>query len=226
MIARRTLLGASIAAAGVGLYGTPVAAHGQDETPPDPRQALIRLRHGNQRWVDGTLLSRDPAADRRRRVAGAQHPFAVVFSCIDSRVPPEYLFDQDLGDLFVVRTGAQSLDPLVAGSIEYGPAHGVPLVFVLGHTSCGAIRATVESIEDGVQFPGHLMVLVNALRPAYEVAQRSFDDSWTRTQRIDATVDAQVELTVAQLRTFIKGGLTEVAGGRYNLRSGVVTRVV
>jgi carbonic anhydrase len=225
MVARRKLLGASLAAAGTGFITVPAAAHEQADNPPEPRQALNRLISGNKRWVRGEPLHRDPAADRRRRVAGGQHPFAVVFSCIDSRVPPEYVFDSDLGDLFVVRTAGQALDQLVTGSLEYGPAHGTPLVFVLGHTSCGAIRATIESIEDGADPPGHLDRVVAAITPAYRLARNSFRPDMSRAERIDATAVAQVRLTVNTLQAdplIVTSGAT-VTGGRYDLRSGAVT---
>jgi carbonic anhydrase len=180
---------------------------------------------GNNRWVRGELLHRDPAADRRRRVAGGQHPFAVVFSCIDSRVPPEYVFDSDLGDLFVVRTAGQALDQLVTGSVEYGPAHGTPLVFVLGHTACGAVRATIESIEDGADPPGHLNRVVAAITPAYRLARNSFRPGMTREERVDATVVAQVRLTVTSLLAdpLITTSGAMVTGGRYSLQTGAVT---
>jgi carbonic anhydrase len=224
MVARRKLLGASLAAAGTGLIPFPAAAYELDN-PPEPRLALTRLMSGNKRWVSGKLLHRDPVADRRRRVAGGQHPFAVVFSCIDSRVPPEYVFDSDLGDLFVVRTAGQTLDPLVTGSVEYGPTHGTPLVFVLGHTACGAVKATIESIEDGVDPPGHLDAVVAAIEPAYRLAQASFRPGMPREERIDATVVAQVWLAVTALRAdpLIGQSGVMVAGGRYSLTTGVVT---
>jgi carbonic anhydrase len=223
MVARRQLLGASMAAAGTGFIGFPAAAHELD-IPPEPRLALNRLMSGNTRWVRGEPLHRDPAADRRRRVAGGQHPFAVVFSCIDSRVPPEHVFDQDLGDLFVVRTAGQALDPLITGCVEYGPAHGTPLVFVLGHTGCGAVRATIECLEDGVHPPGHLDRVVAALQPAYQMAKTSFGQRLSRDERIDATVAAQVRLTVTALRAdpLIAESGAMVTGGRYSLTTGVV----
>ncbi|HEX6685799.1 MAG TPA: carbonic anhydrase [Candidatus Limnocylindrales bacterium] len=229
MTDRRRLLSAALAAAGAGL-GLPGAAQAaaSGHRPHRPDEALAALMEGNRRWVTGRLTARDPVQDRRRRVADGQHPSAVVFSCIDSRVPPEYVFDQDLGDIFVVRTAAQALDPLVGGAVEYGPVHGTPLVMVLGHTRCGAITATVESIEDGVTLPGHLADVVRALTPAYRAAKRRFRPDWNRARRVEATVLAQVHLTVGQLRDdpvlrpLIGKGKLAVVGGIYSLDTGAV----
>jgi len=242
---RRSLLSATLAAAGAGiglLPAAPAAARPQKNTQArnqvqaqtgsaTPQAALEELWSGNRRWVSGDLKPRDPAELRRARVAGGQHPFAVVFSCIDSRVPPEIVFDQDLGGLFVVRTAGVALDPLVAGTVEYGPAHGTPLVMVLGHSRCGAIQATVESIEDGVTLPGNLPEVAEALSPAYHRARRDFPPGSTRQQRIEATVRAQVELTVHRLRQdpvlrpLIEQGSAAVTGGIYSLDTAAVTQI-
>lgn len=226
-LARRSLLGASVAAVGSGFVLPGCDAHAGAATPPDTAnltaaQALTRLRKGNRRWVTGELAERDPAAVRRALVAGGQNPFAAVFTCIDSRVPPECIYDQDLGDLFVVRTAGEVLDPLVGGSLEYGPAHGTPLVVVLGHSSCGAVKATVESIEDGVSLPGHLTAVVAALRPAYLYAKPGFRPGWDRARRVEAIALAQVDLTVARLRADPVLARAKVVGGFYDLVTGAV----
>ncbi len=224
MVARRKLLGASFTAAATSLIAVPAAGYEQDN-PPEPREALARLMSGNRRWVSGSLLTRDPAAERRRRVAGAQHPYAVVFSCIDSRVPPEYVFDADLGELFVVRTAAQCLDPLVTGCLEYGPAHGTGLIFVLGHTSCGAVRATVEAIEDGVRPPGNIGRIVSEIRPAYRIVKAQAPPDLPRDELIDAVVTQHTRLAIAELRAdpLIAASAALVEGGRYSLATGEVT---
>jgi carbonic anhydrase len=229
MIDRRKLLGASIAAAGAGVLGlpSPASAMQHDDDELTPHQSLARLMAGNLRWVHDRMLDRRPTSWRRRQVAEAQHPAAVVFSCIDSRVPPEYVFDQDLGEIFVVRTAAHAIDPMVLGCIEYGPAHGVPLVFVMGHTRCGAIQATVEAIEDGAHHPGHLPAVIAALTPAYHRAAPTFQPHWTREQRVNAVVTAQTELATQTLRAdpVITGNGTLVVGGRYSLDTGRVSLI-
>jgi carbonic anhydrase len=133
-----------------------------------PAEAWARLEAGNQRWAGGYPAHPGQDAARREQVAAGQHSFAAVVSCIDSRVPPETVFDQGVGDLFAVRTGGQTVDDLVLASIEYGPLeNGTPLVVVLGHQRCGAISAAVHALRSGAQLPGHLDAIVGNLRPAY-----------------------------------------------------------
>ncbi|HET9078931.1 MAG TPA: carbonic anhydrase [Trebonia sp.] len=113
-----------------------------------PGQAWARLEAGNRHWADGRLEHPNQDAGRRSEVAQRQDPFAVIVSCIDSRVPPETVFDQGVGDLFAVRTGAQAIDGLVTASIEYGPLeNGTPLIVVMGHERCGAVTAAVHAIQ-------------------------------------------------------------------------------
>src|SRR6266481_5599345 len=140
-----------------------------------PQGCWNLLERGNANWwVTGRhLLHPNQTPERRHAVAEHQSPFAVVLSCIDSRVPPEIVFDRGVGDLFVIRTGAQALDDLVVfGSVEFGPnGYGsARLIFVLGHQGCGAITAAIKSIESGVPAPGHIQAVVDALHPAYDVA--------------------------------------------------------
>ncbi len=150
-------------------------------------------------------------------------PFAVVFSCIDSRVPPEIVFDRGLGDLFATRTGAQTADAVALGSVEFGPDEtGTPLIFVLGHEACGAVTAAIESIRTNTPAPGHVQAVVDALRPAYDIAVGQSGDM------VDNMVRAQTKLTVAQrknepgLAEKIKAGRLMIVGGRYSLTTGRV----
>ncbi|HXP18114.1 MAG TPA: carbonic anhydrase [Streptosporangiaceae bacterium] len=192
----------------------------------DPREALKVLMEGNQRWVRGELEHPHQSVERRLEVAGHQDPFAVVFSCIDSRVPPEIVFDRGIGDLFVNRTGAQALDELVVlGSIEFGPNgyESARLIFVLGHEGCGAITAAIAAIESGIPAPGHIQAVVDALKPAYEAAVEM-----PGPDLVEKMVRAQVRLTVDRLKAdpliaeLIKDHGLLVVGGRYGLETGVV----
>ena len=133
-------------------------------------QALRRLIEGNARFahdLDNTT-ERDPS--RRPALASGQHPFAIILSCADSRVPPELLFDQELGDLFVVRLAGNTADDAALGSIEYAVDHlGSKLIMVMGHTKCGAVKAAVETNAAGKQpseLPGHLPAVVSSIMPA------------------------------------------------------------
>lgn len=193
------------------------------QIPPD--EALRLLMEGNERWVTGKLEHPHQSVERRLEVASHQDPFAVVFSCIDSRVPPEIVFDRGVGDLFVIRTGAQALDDLVVlGSVEFGPNgyRSARLIVVLGHQGCGAITAAIQSIQSGIPAPGHIQAVVDALRPAYDVAVSQPGDL------VENMVRAQVVLTVQRLQTdpliaeLMRNEGLRVVGGRYDLTSGRV----
>src|SRR5260370_1944302 len=137
----------------------------------DPHEVLALLLEGNQRWVRGERERPRQTVQRRKEVASHQDPFAVVFSCIDSRVPPEIVFDCGIGDLFVIRTGGEALDDLVVlGSPEFGPSgySSTRLIVVLGHERCGAVIAAIKSIQSGIRAPGHIAAVDDACRPADE----------------------------------------------------------
>jgi carbonic anhydrase len=178
---------------------------------------------GNRRWVRERARHPNQSLRRRRQLATRQEPFAVVFSCIDSRVPPEIVFDRGLGDLFVTRTGAQTVDDVALGSVEFGPDElGTGLIFVLGHQACGAVQAAIPAIKANQRAPGHIQAVVDALRPAYDVASRRPGDP------VDNMVRAQTILTVAQLKADaglaerIHAGKLMIVGGRYSLDTGRV----
>ncbi|MEY9887652.1 carbonic anhydrase [Catenulispora sp. MAP5-51] len=196
-------------------------------TPLSARSALKRLMAGNCRFVKGEMIHPHQCPERRLDVATHQEPFAQVFSCIDSRVPPEVVFDQGLGDLFVIRTGAQTLDELVQGSVEFGPLeYGTPLVVVMGHQRCGAVVAAVESLEHGKDLGPYLNRIVSALKPAYDAAKAS---SVPKHKLVDATTRWQTTLTVRALEAdprlapLISAGRLAVQGAYHSLDSGRVT---
>jgi carbonic anhydrase len=205
-------------AGGASLLGSPIAADAAEQEPGDGHEALRLLMAGNHRWARGRVRHPNQSGVRRREVARAQAPFAVVFSCIDSRVPPELVFDRGLGDLFVVRTGAQAVDDVALGSVEYGPAAaGTPLVFVLGHERCGAVHAAIDAIEHhGGEAPGHIGAIARALEPAYRDAKDRPGDLEENMIR------AQTALTVVRLRESSLLRDTLVVGGRYDLDTGWV----
>ncbi|MEU9315145.1 carbonic anhydrase [Streptomyces sp. NPDC048295] len=228
---RRTLLAGGFAVASAALAGctatsaTPMAAGTSPEArPATPAEALARLVEGNKRWVSGDLRHPDRDPDRREFVAQKQEPFGSVLSCIDSRVPPELLFDTGLGDLYVMRTGGEAVGPVVTGSVEYGPmTSGTPLVVVLGHQRCGAVAAAYKSIRDGKPLPGNLEAIARALQPAYERAVRQGG-----ADPVETMARAQVELTAAGLRSnqdlapLVGKGTLAVVGAYYLLDTGKV----
>ena len=127
------------------------------------QQALELLKAGNARFVSGALTPKDDYTELREQLSAGQHPFAVVLCCSDSRVAPEIIFDQKLGDLFVIRNAGNVVDDDVLGSIEYAVEHlGTPLVVVLGHSCCGAVTATCQ----GGDLPGHIVDITQRIRPA------------------------------------------------------------
>ncbi|HUV35805.1 MAG TPA: carbonic anhydrase, partial [Patescibacteria group bacterium] len=134
----------------------------------DGDEAFEALMAGNGRYVAGAPVHPRQTAARRAETAGGQHPFAVVITCADSRVPPEILFDQGIGDLFVIRVAGNITGNAVVGSVEYAAEHlGVPLVVVLGHTHCGAVNAAI--VGDGT--PGRIAHIVGRIAPAVDRAR-------------------------------------------------------
>ncbi|WP_052442432.1 carbonic anhydrase [Streptacidiphilus neutrinimicus] len=198
-------------------------ADAADGRPLTPDRVLRILEDGNRRWVTGRLRHPNQTVARREEVAAGQHPLATVFSCIDSRVPPEIVFDRGVGDLFVVRTAAQTNDGLVQGAVEYGVEESLtPLLVVMGHQRCGAVTFAVETLNAGEEAPAHLKDVLDALRPAYEAAKGLPGD------QVDNTVRAQIRLTVRQLEhdpilePFERTGRAHVVGAYYSLDTGAV----
>ena len=193
--------------------------------PITPDDALELLVAGNARWVSDQITHPHQSAERRVALGEAQHPYATIFSCIDSRLPPEVVFDQGLGDLAVIRTGAQVLDDgVVLGSIEFSPDHlGTPLILIMGHQRCGAVNAAIHTIQSGGTAPGHIQAIVEALRPAYEAVINEAGDL------VDNMVRAHTKLTVERVRTqpvikqFLDRGELLVRGGYYSLDTGAVS---
>ncbi len=183
-------------------------------------QALLE---GNRRYVAGTLAHPHQSPQRRDEVVAGQHPFAIVLSCSDSRVPVEVLFDQGIGDIFVVRTAGNIVDDVALGSIEYAAKHlHVPLLVILGHQKCGAIAATAG----GGEAPGHIASIVQILRPIVEGVRGQPGDV------VENAVHANVRHLVAQLRSsqpilshLVHEGRLKVVGAYYSLETGAVSLV-
>lgn len=186
-------------------------------------QALQRLKQGNARFVSGNLAESSPAsiAAARRKVAEKQKPFAIIVGCSDSRVGPEVVFDQKLGDIFVIRTAGEVVDPVAQGSIEYAVAHlGAPLIVVLGHERCGAVSAAVS----GAKEPGRIATVLNAIQPAVRKSKGQPGDA------VDNAVRAQAIEVATQLRNAgpilnkaVSEGKLKIVAARYDLDTGKVT---
>jgi carbonic anhydrase len=185
-----------------------------------PDQALAKLKEGNRHYLFSKMSHPLDTEQRRIDVAKAQHPYAVILGCADSRVPPELVFDASLGDLFVIRVAGNVTDDEILGSIEFAVDHlGVPVVVVLGHERCGAVSAAV----DGEEAPAHIQALVKCIMPAVESTKGLGGDA------VDNAVRANVNLVVNQLRSSmpilgeaVHAGKLKVIGARYDLDTGVV----
>lgn len=186
--------------------------------------ALQRLLEGNHRYLTEKPLHPRRTAARRAEIAQRQHPFAIILGCADSRVPPEIIFDQGFGDLFVIRTAGHVIDTAALASVEYAVEElGVPLLMVLGHERCGAVKAAVAVVNNGGTVPGHIMFLVDAIKPAVEQAKGSPGDL------LDNAVKAHTALVVKQLQTaapilapVVRESRLRIVGAHHDLDSGVV----
>ncbi|HEX9781477.1 MAG TPA: carbonic anhydrase [Opitutaceae bacterium] len=197
------------------------AAHAGAAAKVSPADAITRLKDGNQRFVTGKLQHPRQSAQRRTQQATSEQPFAIVLGCADSRAAPEVIFDQGLGDVFVVRVAGNVLNDETAGSIEYAVEHlGAQHIVVLGHERCGAVTAARETIAAKSRAPGHIHSLVEAIQPAVEA---------TMGADVETTIKANV-LNVAQalrestpiLEEKVSSDLVSVVGARYDLDTGAV----
>jgi carbonic anhydrase len=206
-----------------------VVAERNDETELTWKEARKRLEEGNARFVAGQAAHPDQSSARRKKLNTAgQKPYASVLACADSRVPPEVVFDQGLGDLFVVRSAGQVLDSAVLGTIQFGVEEfRTPLLVVLGHTKCGAVKATVEAIEKKAPASGTAVdALVTAIAPAVHEA---VEMGASQADLLSVAVDNNVERIVGQLmdakilnRT-VKSRKLKIVGAIYDLATGEVS---
>jgi carbonic anhydrase len=226
---RRALLGGLAAAAMLpGLRA--VAAPPPTADAPNAisgATALRRLMEGNARYVAIRASFHDFDANRAAR-AQAQYPIAAILGCADSRVAPEFTFDQGPGALFVVRVAGNVLSEMGTASLEYATqVLGVPLILVLGHSKCGAVAAALQAARDGTPLPGHLPALIGKIAPAV-AATRAVPEA----DRLAATIIENVQIVTKQitdstplLQGQIATGKVKVAGGVYDLATGRVRLV-
>ena len=184
-------------------------------------EAVKKLKDGNERFVNGKSIHPNQNLDRVKEVATGQKPFAIIVGCSDSRVPSEIIFDQGLGDLFIVRTAGQVSSYASWGSIEFANAVlGAKVIVVLGHTKCGAVAAACKVTE----VPGHIVTLINAIKPAAEMALHQHTGDL-----VDNAVKINVAMEVKQLKGLepvlskaVKNGELIIIGAVYDLQTGVV----
>jgi carbonic anhydrase len=220
-----------------------------DQPIVSPAEAISRLKEGNDRFtagkpqhphesVDernyiaansyenaGTMslgMTSEQAAKRRAELAKSQHPFAIILSCSDSRVPPEIVFDEGLGDLFIIRVAGNVLNDEGLGSIEYGvDILGARLIVVLGHQSCGAVDAAMKTLAAKGKAPGHIQSLVTAIKPVVDSTPKGDLDT-TIKANVNHVVDA-LRSSTPILKTRVDSGDVQVIGGYYSLDTGAVT---
>jgi carbonic anhydrase len=188
----------------------------------NPLTAWKALKEGNERFVAGKPEHPSQSIEHRASLAGGQKPTAVLFGCADSRVAAEIIFDQGLGDMFVVRTAGHVIDSAVLGSIEYAvTVLNVPLVVVLGHDSCGAVKATLTALDDGAVPGGYVRDVVERVTPSILLGRRD------GLRRVDEFEARHVVETVTQLRARstaiaerLDAGSLAIAGVTYQLADG------
>jgi carbonic anhydrase len=192
--------------------------HGDDECTGD--MALVELLEGNVRYVKQKRLNPNQSDERRDSLIGGQSPYAIILGCSDSRVPPEIIFDQGLGDLFVIRVAGNVVDDIVLASIEYAANHlHSPLLMVLGHTNCGAVGAALQEDE----LDGHIPSITQAIEEAVESSQDVEGDTLDRTIRAHARITAELlKESEPILRGLVERGKLKVVAAYYNLDTGVV----
>jgi carbonic anhydrase len=220
-----------------------------DQPIVSPAEAISRLKEGNGRFTAGNPqhphesvderkymaansyenagiislgMTSEQATKRRAELAKSQHPFAIILSCSDSRVPPEIVFDEGLGDLFIVRVAGNVLNDEGLGSIEYAvDILGARLIVVLGHQSCGAVDAAMKTVAAKGKAPGHIQSLVTAIKPVVDSTPKGDLDTMIKAN-VKHVVDA-LRSSTPILKARVDSGDVQVIGGYYTLDTGAVT---
>jgi len=187
-------------------------------------ESLQKLMDGNKRYVEGTLASKDLGDTKRKELLKGQKPFAIVVTCSDSRVPPELLFDQGLGDIFVIRVAGNVVDPIALGSIEYGAEHlNSPLLVLLGHSKCGAVKATLETKGKA---EGNIGAIVKKIKPAVDAARKK---GGSEEEVLEHAIQENVKNVYKDVMSkssiishLSKEGKLKIIGAEYSLSTGKV----
>ncbi len=207
--------GVAVVAAGAAILSAGPASAQSTLAPDD---ALKAMMDGNRRFIDGRLQSlNEDLSILKAKTAEKQEPFAAVLSCADSRVPVEFVFDQSIGQLFVVRVAGNIATPEIIASLEYGVAVlGARLLMVLGHSNCGAVKATI----DGKAVPGQIGALYAPIWPAVNAAGNDLGAAIDANARMQATLISRSSTVIAGAA---KEGKLKVVAARYDIASGVVS---
>jgi carbonic anhydrase len=199
------------------------------ETEMTPDSALKRLMAGNAKFVAGALPAQTAIAERRSEVASSQHPFAMILSCADSRVPIEHVFDQLIGDLFVCRVAGNIADPPTVGSFEYAVANfkSPRVLVVLAHQKCGAVNATISLAKSGKTAPGSIQSIVDALKPAVDATPQGSLTGYAYADAVAKTNAKMIAKNLSESSEILKDAVEakklSVVPAFYSLDSGTVS---
>jgi carbonic anhydrase len=188
-------------------------------------EALQRLIDGNKRFLAGEVRNSSPTMATMARLTRGQQPFATILGCSDSRVPPEWIFDVGLGELFVVRVAGNVLSPEVAGSLQYAGAHlHTPLFVVLGHEGCGAVQAALDTKFQGVRQRSRIQLLVDGILPALKGVDPRLPPRKQLAQAVENNVRRTVQtiLESPEGRARLAEGWMKIVGAIYEIRTGRV----
>lgn len=197
---------------------SPVFAN-TENTGVSPDEALIKLKEGNKRFSSNHLKHPNQNAKRRIEIEKSQHPFVIIISCSDSRVPPQIIFDQGLGDIFEIQNAGNVTDEHVMGSVEYAVIHlGVKLIVVMGHQNCGAVNAAI----DGGEQTDNINSIISSIEPAVNLAKKQSGSL------VDNAIKNNVQITRENiendknLKKYINSNGVKVISAYYHLDSGQV----
>ena len=187
----------------------------------EAEQALEKLMSGNEKYLSGNITPDIDASLRKDLAKNGQHPYAIVITCSDSRVPAELIFDSSIGDIFVIRTAGNVVSDFEIGSVEYGAEHlGSPLIFVLGHTNCGAVTAATE----GGEAEGKIQAIVDEIEPSVQKAKdEGAGDVLSKAIELNVMNSVDKILSSEIIKELKEEGKVEVVGGVYDIDSGTIT---
>ncbi|MBD6616748.1 carbonic anhydrase [Komarekiella sp. 'clone 1'] len=222
-----SVLSIAVTAFGPSIWSKEQAAiadiHPDNPNPVDPNEAIRRLLDGNQRFVHQKRQYPDQSLERLQLVAKAQHPFASILGCADSRVPAEIIFDRGLGDLFVVRVAGNVVSDTIIGSLEYSTAVlGSQLIMILGHRQCGAVAEAIKSEP----LPGRIGLITEGIKPS--LARAKLTTGNTTQDAVIANIQYQAEKLQESstiLAKFISEGKLKIVGACYDIETGKVTLI-
>jgi|SRR6185503_9238845 len=195
----------------------------QDKLTPD--SIITILKNGNANFYNFKLTPKNDSM-RIRVTAGGQYPMAAVLSCLDSRVPPEHVFDRGIGDLFIARVAGNFANTDILGSLEYAcPVSGAKVLLVLGHENCGAIKSAIDNVEDG-----NITAMLRNLKPAVDATHTTGKRTSENKQFVHDVAVKNIELTIKKIRTdsklladMEKAGKLKIIGAMYDLANGKIT---